>query len=338
MTFDDEALQYLALAAESRLRALLAQTLAVQTHRTSSSHTRPAPLTRSGKAKWDHEAISDPTAIIEAMNRQNKETEQAFRADRMSRIAKETEIQKARDRLAEREREQEEESGAMGEGAGTAAGPSTPAKSMGGSPASGGGSIGTPTFGGVMSDKKKKSAKKTHVTAEVQHKMSNMTAMRSVGFNKKYSWMSSSPAVSSPLAGKKRKKDGETGGGSGLNPSNAKAEPGSPSVKEEAGEGGNGPAGSRPGQADGTAGGRSDDRPRKKRHRVKLTDPARREVVVSREGGVERKLPDERVVTMQDVLFVLEKDGVGRGMGFGDDLVRRVWALGGMGAKGSPVL
>ena len=308
VNFDEDALQYLALAAESRLGQLLSQTLAVQTHRTTTNHLRPAPLDKNGKASWDHVGISDPTAILEAINRQNKETEQSFRADRMTRLAKETEVQRARERLVERE---EEDTGVDN----NVAGPSTPMRSNT-----------NPTFGGVptlSSDKKKKSGKKTLVTAEVQHKMSNMTAMRSIGGGKKYSWMSSSPSVSSPLAGKKRKKEES---GSTLNPNNTatdQPDDTGPNVKKEEMEKEHQPSPVI-----------STPRPKKRKHRIKLTDPSRRQVVVSRENGVERRQTDDRVLTVQDVLFVLERDGVGRGMGTGDDLVRRLWALGGMGQKG----
>jgi hypothetical protein len=73
---------------------------------------------------------------------------------------------------------------------------------------------------------------------------------------------------------------------------------------------------------------------RKKVKRPKLSAPTRRDVVVSRdEKGEEKKVSDDRAVTLVDLLFALEKDGAGRGMGKTDDLVRKAWVLGGIEAS-----
>lgn len=323
--FDEEALSFLALAAESRLRSLLSQALSAQTHRTTSSHARLPPFTSKSKTKtprpmWEHHPVSDTNAVLEALSRQNKEAEQAFRANRMDRIARETEIQRAKDAVAKREEIEVDVptpiSGDMAVVDGVA-GPSTPARPTSASGSTPGGSGGgTPVFG-ALSEKKstyKKSSKKaaTAVTADVQHKMANATALRAIGGlgKKSYSWLSS-PSVSSPLAGKKRK-----------NTKNGDAE-----GKEGTDDEGNTSGAERPlpkssmGPSEGE---------RKKRKRPKLSQPTRREVVVDKDAnGVERKMTDDRVMTMQDVLFVLEKDEMGRAMGSGNHIVRKAYALGG---------
>ena len=251
--------------------------------------------------------------MLSLLNRQNKEAEQAFRANRMDRLARQTQLAK--------EKAIEDSVPDTGN-----AGPSTPMKSEGSAGSSGGqgGSAtpgsGAPVFGAVSEKKKKGSGKKKEVSADVAHKMSNMTALRQAGIStKQYSWMNM-PSVSSPLAGK----------AGGKKRKGAKGEPEDVAVSE----GASGP--SRTGSV-GAGGPDSVDTvpvvstPARKRKRIKLTEPTRREIVVGRENGVERRLPDERVLSIADVLFVLEKDGVGRGMGTGDDMVRRIWSLGEMG-------
>lgn len=46
-------------------------------------------------------------------------------------------------------------------------------------------------------------------------------------------------------------------------------------------------------------------------------------------------MSDDRAVTLVDLLFALEKDGAGRGIGKTDDLVRKAWVLGGIEASKS---
>ena len=347
VTFDQEAITYLALASESRLHSLLEQTVSAQIHRTTSSHARPAPLSKNGRAMWSHEALNDPSAVLAALSRANKDAEQAFRASRMDRIARETELQRARQARERAERAEEGVSesgdtldgpapglgpsnaasstsapgGSGGGGSGgfgstdSGAGPSTPAKASPSTPAAS-----TPTFGGVSTPKStaKKPKKAKDVSAEVAHKMSNATAIRNAGVfgRKNYSWLTnaSQPAVSSPLAGKKRKVDGD-GDGDG----DAGGIGG-----DGGGAGGDNDTGGGPRQGTGGGGGAL----RVKRKRPKLSEPSRREVVVSRDASGEKKITDDRAVTLADVLFVLEKDGVGRGMGASDALVRRLWGMG----------
>lgn len=338
--FDEESLQYLAQAAEHRLRHLFHSTLSAQTHRTTSSHARPAPL-RGDKPLWSHTATSDPTAVLALLNKQNKEAEQAFRANRMDRLARQTQLAK------EKAIEDSLPDNGM-------AGPSTPMKSDGGaSPGSGGsggggggGGGGTPVFGAVGEKKKKGSGKKKEVSADVAHKMSNMTALRQAGIStKQYSWMNM-PNVSSPLAGKpgakKRKgvknepeEGGASGGGQGgiAGDSPTGQTGGGPSGSSANGDSGERSRGASAGAAGSGTTELATSTHTRKRKRIKLTEPTRREIVVARENGLERRLPDERVLSIADVLFVLEKDGVGRGMGNGDDVVRRVWSLGEIGRR-----
>ena len=319
MTFDEEALTYLALAAETRLRSLLTSSLSAQFHRTTSSHTRAPPTSKSsGQPMWSHVAVADSNAVLEALSRENKDAEQSFRASRMDRIAREAEMQRAKERaeriVAASNADGAEEEGAGGSDGGqngqaSGSGVSTPAKasSSGNSP---------PVFGAVSERKTgsgRKSGKKAarDVSAEVAHKMSNATAMRNAGiFNKKqYSWMTSVPPVSSPLAGKKRKEgegEGEQANGQAPEDDASLAKKGK---KRDKGD-------------------KEGDQPIP-RKRPRLTAPTRREVVVARDAsGAERKMMDDQVLTMEDVIFALEREGVGKGMGTTDEIVMRARVLG----------
>ena len=370
LTFDEDALTYLALAAESRLRTLLTSSLSAQLHRTTSSHTRLPPSSKSsGKPMWSYEAMSDPNAVLDALSRENKEAEQIFRANRMDRIAREAELQKAKER-AERAAAystavdsgptdptgDEDGQGEEADGQPGTSNTSTPVKASGSGAGSSGSS--TPVFGAVSERKAgssgRKSGKKAarDVSAEVAHKMSNATAMRSVGiFNKKqYSWLTSMPSVSSPLAGKERK--GGKGGGSGGDSAN-EGEVESPAGDGEAIDGEEGHEGvkkEKSGDVEKVNGDaddhlrqgkkkqkvKSSERPQgdsggggTKRQRPRLTAPTRRMVVVSRDDkGVEKRLRDDHVLTVQDVLFALEREGVGKGMGSSEELIMRARILG----------
>lgn len=276
---------------------------------------------------WSHRITSDTNAVMDALTRQNKEAEQTFRASRMDRIAKETEIQRAKDRA-----EKVTSTGQSDEADGAnSSGPSTPREkgSSGGVEDAGG----TPTFGAVkeksVGSSGKKSGKKggRDLSAEVAHKMSNATAMRSAGFKQgKYSWLTSVPSISSPLAGKKKKdKSGASAGDSPGGPES----PGSPSLGK------------------GTAGGKEKDKekgrsklrdtvtvgdeppqtPRKRR--PKVSAPSRRMVQVDPglgTDGEEKRVPDDKALTMVDLVFALERDALGRGMGTADEVVRKIWA------------
>ncbi|WWD16764.1 hypothetical protein CI109_101196 [Kwoniella shandongensis] len=353
LAIDNDSSLYLLAAIETRLRLLLSSSISAQTHRTNSSHLRQPPIrpssskvkdetgSGSGKALWSHVITSDPNAVLDALNRANRDSEQEFRLSRMDRLAREAEVQKARERAAAMA------SGDMSSmdypssplpsslgGGGGEAGPSTPISK----PSSLGGGGSTPMFGAIKetpksgkkfgsggpgSSGKKGSAR--DVSAEVQHKMANATAMRSVGMGKKYGWMmGNAPAISSPLAGgagssKKRKAEKEK-------------EKEKHKDKEE---------GSTTPHTTTTADG---GRPTK-RVRPSITQPTRRLVSVinsptptptgetekEKEKEVEKRVTDDRVLTMVDVVFALEHGGLGEASGQGmggpaSEVLQRLWA------------
>ncbi len=273
---------------------------------------------------WSHRVTSDANAVLDALSRVNKDAEQTFRASRMDRLARETEIQKAR----ERAEKAAEESDVVE----STSGPSTPGVTKS-SPTT---VNGAPVFGAV-SEKKgtKKAGKKAarDVSAEVQHKMANATAMSQAGMSKKYSWLTSVPNVSSPLAGGKKRKAGkEDGGGPGVAvPDGETSGSGDGDGREKGKQKGKDkereqqpPNGVSPDREE-------EERPAKRsRAAAVLSSPTRRMVVVERNSkGEERRVQDDRVVTMMDLLFAMERDGLGKGMGTADEIVRRVWATGG---------
>ena len=328
LVFDDEALDYISLAAESRIRSLLSTAIAAQSHRVSSSHFREPPLQQTSssssvpaKAMWSHRVTSDANAVLDALSRANKDAEQSFRASRMDRLAKETEISRARER-AEKAAEDSETVGS-----------SSPAKE---SPTA---TNGAPVFGAVREQKgTKKAGKKAarDVSAEMQHKMSNATAM-GMFQKKQYSWLNSVPNVSSPLTGKKRKAGKAGGADEGMDPHEGDYVVG---VGAGAGSGGGPEKAKRNIKGKGTEGDQpdgptlqgtdEDERPAKRtRSGLLLSAPTRRMVVVGRnERGEEKKAQDDCAVTMVDLLFAMERDGMGKGLGTVDEIVRRAWAIG----------
>jgi len=265
---------------------------------------------------WTHRITSDPNALLDALNRQNKEAEQTFRASRMTRLAQETELQRAKDA---RERTTKDVTLPTILDNAEESGPSTPRPTSAGSG-------GAPVFGAVTERKpyKKAVGKKADLSDQVQHKMMNAHAMQAAGLNsKKYAWMNSRPAVPSPLAvgmaggpaaGSKRK---NTDRASSTNP----PEGSSPATEAEA----------------SSIPEKHESRRATKRRRgaaVAVSAPTTRRVVVSRDPrGITKEVDDMRAVTMMDVLFALERDGMGKGMGSGDEIVRKAWAVGGIHAE-----
>jgi hypothetical protein len=342
LVFDEDAYLYLALAAETRIRTLLTSSVSAQLHRTTTSHFHIPPASSSGKPMWSHRIIDDPNAVMDALARQNKEAEQTFRASRMDRIARETEIQRARDRAEKISAAAVGASAAPGgvedgDLAMPSSGPSTPRDK----PTASGGDA-TPTFGGVKEKAPGSSGKKTgkkagrDLSAEVAHKMSNATAMRSAGFKQgKYSWLTSVPSISSPLAGKKKK--GKTGAGDGGvkgETADGTAEggeadaPGSPSAMKS-GVGSREKGKSKLRESTTTTIG-EELRRTPRRARPNISVPTRRTVLVELSGkvtGEERRVPDDKALTMVDVLFALERDGLGKGMGTADEIVRKMCAM-----------
>jgi len=164
----------------------------------------------------------------------------------------------------------------------------------------------------------------------VAHKMSNATAMMRVGlFSKKqYSWLNT-PSVSSPLAGKKRKKgkrnegeDGESGGEGSTVPAPSSADYGE-EVKPELGV-------IETDAAPPQKKSKSEKGSKKKAvldPSAIIPPPTRRSVLVDPgRGGLEKRVSDERAVTVMDVLFALDREG--RGMGTSDEVLMRARALG----------
>ena len=282
---------------------------------------------KDGKPMWSLTLRDDPNSVIEALNRRNRDAEQEFRKMRMDRLARDAELQKARERQASQSQTVEAAASpfpatAAVSPAESSSSPSTPSKPLFGATKET--PKGTPPAS--SSSKKKSSTKKPSsrdVSAEVQHKMTNLTAMRSAGMGKKYGWMmGNAPAVSSPLAGKKRKAEGAEG-------------------KEKDGE--KGKASESPlGQ----------DRPSKKARPIPV--PTRRMVAVSSppppppapsaaannpnntttDKAEPLKVSDDKALTMVDLVFALEHGGLGQagGLGMGSvsgDILQGIWAKGG---------
>ncbi|WRT65441.1 uncharacterized protein IL334_002384 [Kwoniella shivajii] len=377
VTFDNEVSLYLLSSIENRIRSLLSSALQAQQHRTQSSHLRTPPIYSSsssssgpsrmttsmneGRSMWSHLVNSDPNSVMDAVNKSYREEEQEFRKFRMTRLAKEAELQKIKERQSSLGPGSDSYiNGGMGMGMGMGiddqAGPSTPISKPSSSSINtpiggggGGGGGGTPMFGAIKesnSSSTKKSIKKSlnprDVSAEVQHKMANATAMRSVGMGKKYGWMTGNvPTISSPLANnsgssssKKRKAEKDSnkqsklkesslfGSGSDTNKAD-KDKSIEPSTPNAVG------SGSTPESE------REKDRPTKK-HKPTITNPTRRLILTDKDdkstGTGEKRVQDDKCLTLVDLVFALEHRGLGgNGVGKEDDILRKIWA-----GKGGP--
>lgn len=279
----EDVLTYLSTATETYLRTLIRSSLSASVHRTCTSHTRQPPFAYpsdqpspsgepsqkgfkrtklsyddskpDGKPLWSHTITSDPSAVIAALSKANKQAEQAFRAQRMDRIAREQD-ERAHMPVSMPGYDQAAAGATTGGGIngpapgafgggdkdaseihrdGSPAPPGTPGPAglvttSGGTsdtgpspatpaPATPGPSTSAaptpsnaaPVFGATPLPSSKKTGKKyqakSSMSSETQLRMSNATAARAAGLSaKKYSWMSSAPSLSSPLAGKKGKK------------------------------------------------------------------------------------------------------------------------------------
>ncbi|EIW69136.1 hypothetical protein TREMEDRAFT_31230, partial [Tremella mesenterica DSM 1558] len=274
MTFDLDAMNFVAVAAESRIRAIIQSSIHAQQHRASTSHLHAPPLSSTGKPLWSHAIRSNPNAVMEALTRQNRDAEQTFRATRMDRLARETELARVRDR-AEQSNEE--------------SGPSTPRAD------------GTPTFGaGGTADKKRNTKKSARdVSAEVQIKMSNATALRQAGGRKQYAWMTNAPAISSNLKPKKAKTEEPT-----------RVEATEPVTSEE-----NIP------EKGGIVKGK-----KKRKIAADVPEVTRRSVVVAKDQNGEKKVPDDKALTVVDLLWAMERDSGSKGVGSVDEVVQRMYA------------
>jgi hypothetical protein len=151
---------------------------------------------------------------------------------------------------------------------------------------------------------------------------------------KKYSWMSSAPSISSPLSGNKKKgKKGAAAAatatvaeeGAEVNGAGATDDEGVNSKKRKKntaavseGDGSSAGAGAGHGHSNG---GKS------KRRRRMPTMPSRRMVLVGSDAKGEDKFsPDDKCLTVNDLIFALDRDKGGQGMGTSDEVVRRVMA------------
>ncbi|KAL1410184.1 hypothetical protein Q8F55_004189 [Vanrija albida] len=328
MVVDDEAMRYLAMAAEIRARALLSSAVRTQQHRVHSTHQRKPPMSKgsgskAGKPLWSQKATSDTNAVMVALTAANKEENKAHRVARTERNARETEM--ARAAAAAKEREREREGSSAPREAETAAASSAaisdsedPAPSGGASAAGAGGSTpagastpakpkeptfqAAPTFG-APPPKKAKGGKKgaaKDVSSEVQAKATNAAAFMAVGRKKKYAWELGAsagafkPPVPSLLSGRRKK----------------------------GAEGADSPAAEAPVAAAPAAA--ADAAPKPKKAKRALSGPHRRQVDVNFPG--DRRARDDTALTVADFVFALDHEGSGRGMGTADELVRRVRA------------
>jgi hypothetical protein len=327
VTFDDESLAYLSMAAESRLRDILTSSISAQQHRTTTSYLHPPPIasasgsgsgSKKEKAMWAVSVNSDPNALLEVLNKQAKDAERDFRTSRMTRLAREHEIERIRERQGGGESVQESnnktspDEDTIPTSATAAAGATSPDRPN--SPLPKADVNATPTFGGVSAKKTNRNKKTATFSPDVQIKMSNATAMRSTGMGKKYSWMNNAPNISSPLSGRKKGKKG------------AQEED-----TEEGGELGEGDGeGSKKRKKSGLSNEVGEESGKRQKKRRMPTLPSRRMVPVATPGppglgGNEKMVSDDRCLTVADFVFALEREG-GKGMGTGDEVVRKAMA------------
>lgn len=179
LSVDAAVLNYLSLAARTRLKNVLETMIASSRHRSWSSHQHPPPMYPSTSQPMYHENIlSDPVKQLAAL-------EKAERAD---------EARRRRERLA-----RDEESSAMAAG-------------LGGDDMDLDDGTGTP-----RGDARKKPKKigpgvaARNMSEDVRKRLADSTAMRNLGGgSSKYSWLSGGstfPSTFSPLGGKKAKPD-----------------------------------------------------------------------------------------------------------------------------------
>ncbi|GMK54534.1 hypothetical protein CspeluHIS016_0111200 [Cutaneotrichosporon spelunceum] len=296
MVFDDEAMRLLAMGAETRMRSLIESATRAQQHRVHSTHQRRPPMRTNGnkglKPLWSQRITSDTGAVMAALASANKEENKAHRVARTERNARETEL--ARAMAAAKEREARESGSAPDTGAASPAGGAPPEEAATG-PARPRPSEpvfqASPTFGGTPPPRKSKGKKAggRDMSAEVQAKMANQTATVNAG-RKRYAW--------------------EMGGGfrpqvsSLLSGKRKKAEEEEKKEKEEEVE--------------------APPPPKKKRT---VSAPHRRLLDVDVRG--DKRARDDTALTVVDVMFALEREGSGRGMGTSEEIVRRQYAKAG---------
>lgn len=293
MTVDDEAMRYLALAAEVRVRSLLSSSIRAQVHRVTSTHKYPPPMrTAAGgsapRPLWSQKITSDPNAVLAALEAQNKEETKAHRKARTEWRARQTE--QARAIAAAREREEREREREGGSNPTAAASPAEDTEA----PASGSAAAAAaaapkaptfqaaPTFGAAPPPKKPSKAKKSSTkwpSDALQHKSTNSTAFSMIR-GKKYDWVTGgTPANWKTKKDKKDKVEGESS-------------PAPEVVKP-------------------------------KRVRRRPSSPKPREIDVATPG--DKRSNDRQALTLADVVFALEHDGE-KGAGSSEEIARRIWA------------
>jgi hypothetical protein len=281
---------------------------------------------------WAVSINSDPNALLEVLNKQAKEAERDFRTSRMTRLAREHEIERVRER---------QNPGDIPQESGQSTNPATngddldkPTSTNAPSPDRAQSPLpptnATPTFGGVTAKKNSKNKKTASFSPDVQIKMSNATAMRSTGMGKKYSWMmGSAPNISSPLSGRKKGKKGQA---QSQGQEEGDAEGGDEPMLGEGEEGNTKKR--KKSNLSHEMGGEESGNGKKAKKRKMPSLPSRRMVPVSGPGpvpgqglsGNEKLVSDDRCLTISDFVFALERDGAGKGMGTGDEIVRRAMA------------
>jgi hypothetical protein len=310
MTVDDEAMRYLALAAEIRVRTLLTSAVRAQQHRVTSTHQYRPPMSKpsaSGKEEplWSQKITSDPTAVMLALSLKNREENKAHRVARTERNARETEM--ARASAMQRERDGGEEPAPPPPDTAASSGPTSDAGEASSSAVTPRPAVNelviqaSPVFGAPPPKKtgKSKKAAARDVSADVQAKITNATALlAATGRRKRYAWESGpavggvgaafKPPVPSPLGGKRKVEDEDP---------NEKLPP-AKRVHEE-------------------------PKPEPKRPKRPISGPHRRQVDLNKVG--DRKGRDDTALTVVDVLFALEHEGSGRGPGSTEDITRRYW-------------
>ncbi|KAJ1021776.1 hypothetical protein NDA13_005389 [Ustilago tritici] len=179
LSVDAAVLNYLSLAARTRLKNILENMIASSRHRSWSSHQHPPPLIPSTSQPMYHEQIlSDPLKQLAALEKAERGEEARRRRERLAR---------------------DQESSAL------AAGP-------------GGEDMDMDDATGTPKGEARKRPKKIgpgvaarNMSEDVRKRLADSTAMRNLGGgSSKYSWLSGGstfPSTSSPLGGKKNKAD-----------------------------------------------------------------------------------------------------------------------------------
>lgn len=273
---ESDSLPMIGLAVQMRLRGLIEAMIAAKQHRVTSNHLPPPPMYPSTGVEgelpapmWDQVLYDDVEKILTTIDRVEREEEKQARKDRLKRDQAEQETRERLERLAQ---EGGVVAGMDGDhsGIGGEAGPSGTSGDTSMFDARGGGGSGstpgTPmntsfgpggplgSKGGLLNsalreslsasgnkDKKRKRENPTqtarNMSDDVRKKLSDQTAMRTLGTKKRYSWMAAggeSPIPKRPLPKPKFPPHASSlsiaTNASDASPKEAKDEPNSPSA------------------------------------------------------------------------------------------------------------